>query len=333
MSADDSPAAAPATVAQCLAEIRRCAVTSAPPAWPQLAAVINAVLADPLPPHMAIPLMMTQAAGGQLRDGVPFAVTWTLMSAAVRILDDCADDDNPRALHRQVGVGRALNYATALLQLATALLRALPAEMGSDELIEEYAAASLQLASGQDRDLTGDIEDLAAYLRIVEDKTCAGYVFACYGGARVAGAPEPVLTACRQAGYHLGLVLQLLDDLESARLPGGDLAQGKRTFLVWHGLAREEHPAAAELRRHALDPQAALDPQRIRLLLHELEAPRSVLAAALEERRLAEAALSQCPGDTSLLSSYFDFLFANAAALLAPPTLGPGWPSTPPFRP
>lgn len=305
-------------IAQCLAEIRRCAVTCAPPVWPALAVTIDSLLPEKLPPHMAIPLMMTRAAGGQLDDGVPFSVAWTLMSTAVRILDDCADHDNSRALHHQVGLGRAINYASALLQLSTALLHALPSEMGSRDLVEEFAAAALQLASGQDRDLAGEVEAIDAYVRIVEDKTCAGYVFAAYGGARVVGASAEVIGACRQAGYHLGMVLQLLDDLESAQRSDGDLAQGKRTFVVWHGLARADQPAASELRRWVFDPRAASHHQRTRELLHELEAPRSVLAAALEERRLAEAALSRCPGSGDLLSSYFDFLFANAASLLAP---------------
>ncbi|MEZ4361329.1 MAG: polyprenyl synthetase family protein [Kofleriaceae bacterium] len=303
-------------IAELLTEIRELAIAAAPPAWPELGAAIRAMLTEPLPPHSAIPLAMTQAAGGRLVDGVPFAVIWTLISAAVRILDDCADDDVPHALHRNVGFGRALNYASAMLQLSTALLHALPRAAGRDELLESYTAASLQLAAGQDRDLVGEVSDVASYVRIVEDKTCAGYEFACFGGACVVGAPPPVQQACRRAGYHLGMVLQLLDDLESAWLPGGDLAHGRRTFPVWHGLARVEGAAAEELRGLVFGGEAEARAPQLRRLLEDVEAPRSVLAAALEERRLAMQALERCPGPTDLLASYFDFLFANAGSLL-----------------
>jgi geranylgeranyl pyrophosphate synthase len=305
-------------LAPVLAELRRHAVASAPPAWPALTPVIDGVLADPLPPHMALPLMATHAAGAPLDRGVPFAVAWTLISAAVRVIDDCGDDDDPRALHHVVGVGRAINYASALLQLSTLVLHAIPAELGRDDLVAEYAAASLQLAAGQDRDLAGGVADRDHYVRIVQDKTCAGYVFAAFGGARIAGAAPEVIEACRKAGYHIGMVLQLLDDLESARMERGDLAQGKRTFPVWQGLARTDHVASHELRALIFDARAAHHAARIRALLDELDVPRAVLAEAARERRLALAALARCPGGNSLLAGYFETIFADTADLAVP---------------
>ena len=318
--------AIPAELAASLVEIRRNAVASAPPPWPALGAVIDAALPDPLPPHMAIPLAMTRAAGAPIETGLPFAVAWTLTSAAVRIIDDCGDDDEPRALHRSVGIGRAINYSSALLQLSTLVLHAMPAELGRDDLVSEYAAASLQLAAGQDRDLLGEIADLEQYVRVVQDKTCAGYVFAAFGGARVANPAPPVIEACREAGYHLGMVLQLLDDLESARLARGDLAQGKRTFPIWHGLARTDHPAREELRALVFGEAPARHADRIRTLLDELGAPHAVLAEAERERGLALAALARCPGGGALLAAYFDTIFADTAELVVPAAAPPGRP-------
>jgi geranylgeranyl pyrophosphate synthase len=305
----------------CLVEIRDNALAAVPPRWPALRETLAAALPDPLPPHTAIPLAMTRAAGGLLRDGVPFGVAWSIINAAVRIIDDLGDDDSRHALHRRVGVGRAVNYASALLQLATLVLNALPAAMGRQDLVEEFAVASLQLATGQDRDLGGEIVDVAAYVQLVEDKTCAGYQFAGFGGARVVGAPPAVLAACRAAGYHIGMVLQLLDDLESMWLPDGDLVHGRRTFPIWHGLAHVDHPASIELRALVFGPSPHEHAERIRGVLHRLDAPRSVLAAALEERRLALAALARCrePAGHDLLASYFDFIFRDTAALIAPP--------------
>jgi geranylgeranyl pyrophosphate synthase len=305
-------------IQELLVEIRRNAVASAPPAWPALAATIDGVLADPLPPHMALPLATTHAAGAPLADGVPFAVAWTLISAAVRIIDDCGDNDDPGALHHVVGIGRAINHASALLQLATLVLHAIPPELGRDDLVAEYAAASLQLASGQDRDLTGGITEMEQYVRVVQDKTCAGYVFAAFGGARVANAAPPVIQACREAGYHTGMVLQLLDDLESARLLRGDLAQGKRTFPIWYGLARTAHRASRELRALVFGATPARHADRIRVLLDELDAPRAVLAEAERERQRALAALARCPGSDALLAAYFETIFADTAELVAP---------------
>jgi hypothetical protein len=277
--------APPASV---LDEIRRHAVASAPPTWPELAAVIEHQLADPFPPLDWLPLAIACAAGAPIECAVPFCVAWALG----RVADRCANI--------RPASPRTTNHAAALRQIATLVLHAMPSELGGHELASEQAAVAVQRAAGYDRSLAGEVRDLDDYLRIVQDRTCTTYVFAGFGGARAAQAEPPVVQACREAGYHLAIAVQMRRDIASARSPAGDLTLGRRTFPIWYGLGNHAHAANRELRALVFHPSAAIYANRIKLLLDELDAFRDVLGEAEREHQRALAAIARCPGDPAL---------------------------------
>ncbi len=298
--------------------IRANCLDAVPPSWPELRAVLDSILPRPLSAHAVLPMAMTRAAGGELTDGVPFATIWTLISMGLRLMDDCADQDDPRAFSVHHGLGRAITYASSLLHLGARLIHALPAELGREAILDEYFTAALQAGMGQDRDLIGGAGTAQEYVRLVEHKTCAAFAFAFASGARMVTRAPAIMAACRQSGYHVGMMLQLLDDLESGWLPGGrsDFAHGRRTFPIWHGLACA-HGGAAELRALVFGPEPTAQAARIRALLDAMDVRKTVLWAALEERDRALACLARCPDarGRELLALYMDHLFSDGTAL------------------
>jgi geranylgeranyl pyrophosphate synthase len=217
-------------------------------------------------------------------------------------------------------MGRALHLATALLNLAAWRLQQLAPPDARDAIVEDYQRACLRVWAGQERDIRGGIQNLDDYLRLVEDKTACGFAFIAAAGARLVTDDPAVVAACRACGHHVGMMLQLLDDLEACWFPDGpsDLAQGKLTFPIWFALARE-HEQRDELHRLVAQPQR--DEPRIREILDGLDMRRYLVWAALEERDRAVTALAACPepAGRAILQRYLDDSFRDVAELMTRP--------------
>lgn len=102
------------------------------------------------------------------------------------------------------------------------------------------------------RDVT--VED---YLDMIERKTAALLEWALEAGATVGGADADAVRRMGEAGRALGRAFQLQDDLLDltaegdgwGKAVGGDLVEGKRTFLVLRALERAEGEERAWLAR------------------------------------------------------------------------------------
>lgn len=303
-----------------LDDVRAELLAGVPPTWPELAATLDELLPTRLPAYVVLPIAACRAAGGDTRAALPFAAAWTAIGTAVRILDDCADQDMPDGAHVRWGLARALNLGSALLAYAGALIERIPDGPARQSILSDFIATSLAAHAGQDRDIRGAINSLADYLAVVEHKTSQAFGFATASGARLATAAVQPLTAARRAGRHLGLMLQLLDDLEACFRPRttSDLAIGKRTFPIWLALARSEHPAQPRLAALTRGSRLAEHEAEIMTLLEEMDMRRHVVWAAVEERDRALAALAECPGAEGirLLRAFVDHAFADVAGYL-----------------
>ena len=303
-----------------LAAARSNVISSCPPYWPEFGIALDALLPAPLPPHVMIPLVATRASGGTIHQGVPFAAAWTLICTGVRILDDCADQDDPRAVYTHMGMGRAHNLATAMLTLAELMLRQMPG--GSSLVLDEYLFTALRVWAAQDRDMRCAVTSGAEYLQLVEDKTGCAFAFAAASGARMATADEAIIEACRRCGHHIGIMLQLLDDLETCWFPDtqSDLAQGKLTFPIWFALEQASEDSNT-LEGIVKGADRGGREAEILEILDRLDMRRAVLWAALDERDRAMDLIATCPETDGqrLLQMYMDHVFKDVAAMLAPP--------------
>ena len=219
------------------------------------------------------PVLVLAAADlwGAKSDALPAAVALECLHTYSLIHDDlpCMDNDDlhrgrPTA-HKQFDEATALLAGDALLTLAFQLIGRHYA--GSPALC---AALTREVAdaAGSERLIGGQLEDLLAERKadattadlefIHLNKTAAMLSASLVTGGLCGGANEAQLAILREAGRHLGLAFQIVDDILDAtadtatlgKTAGKDAQAGKTTYVKLHGLdasrrhAREQSDAA-----------------------------------------------------------------------------------------
>lgn len=280
-------------------EIERAVASSGVPDLEQ--AVRESLTAHPLPPPVVLPLAACAAAGGEPSKAVRATAACTLLMLAVRWFDDLQDDDRADSLARRLGVARASNLAAATLSLAwTVLLREPQLPRSAPDV---FGGAILELAGGQARDLRGGLRGIEDHFATIRAKTGAGFELATRIGAlfgasafeRPAAELPALIEALASYGRELGVLLQLLDDLDGSFAERcEDLRAGRVTMALVHGLCAD-HVGREELRTLVDTQRVSEQFERVRELLVGAQTHLFLRWAALEQRKLALAALERLP--------------------------------------
>jgi geranylgeranyl diphosphate synthase, type II len=233
------------------------------------------------------------------------------------IHDDIEDDDAFRygapTLHRQYGIGPAINVGDYLVGLGYRLVsrerKALGAETAAD-ILDKLADAHLKLSEGQGAELLWrDAADKALTpldaLKIYALKTAPAFEAALYGGVRLAGPAEKYEKTVADFSRHLGVAFQILNDLkdwagdENNKLVSGqDVLAARPTLLLALALEGLPESGRAELlglisaaREHdSPDDTAAVDTvQRVRGLYEKARVFAKADALVEKYRARAEA--------------------------------------------
>jgi geranylgeranyl diphosphate synthase type I len=164
-------------------------------------------------------LLSAEAAGAPAEVGVPGAVAVELVHNFSLLHDDVMDRDTERRHRRTVwalwGESAAILTGDAMLALATEVLLEAPSPHAA-EAARELMVATRELVRGQVEDLSFESRlsvELQECLDMADGKTGALLAASSCIGAILAGAPEPVVSALRDSGRHLGAAFQLVDDL------------------------------------------------------------------------------------------------------------------------
>jgi geranylgeranyl pyrophosphate synthase len=199
--------------------------------------------------------------------------------------DDIEDDDTFRygraTLHRQYGVGTAINVGDYLIGLGYRLVSRERKELGADvaaDIVDRLADAHLKLSEGQGAELLWrDAKDksLTALdaLKIYALKTAPAFEAALYSGLRLAGPTEKYDKMVVDFSRHLGVAFQILNDLkdwdgdsDNKLIAGQDVLAGRPTLLLALALEGLTGGAKGEL-LHLLhrdgDQQRTQDPPAV----------------------------------------------------------------------
>lgn len=190
--------------------------------------------------------------------------TYTLIHDDLPSIDDSDLRRGRRACHKQFDEATALLAGDALLTQAFQILAQNYAESPglATRLISELATASdsQRLIGGQMEDIENEGKpvnaDTLAYIH--ENKTAALITAALVMGLHFGSTDAGKIDLMRQAGFHLGMNFQIIDDILDAtsnpatmgKPVGNDVAAEKSTYVGLHGVegAREKarrHAAAA----------------------------------------------------------------------------------------
>ncbi len=202
---------------------------------------------------------------------LPAAVAIECVHTYSLIHDDLPSMDNDDLRRGRPTAHKAFDEATALLAgdaLLTHAFALIATSYAPQPALANALTRELADAAGSRRLIGGQMEDLLAEKRadataeelefIHLNKTAAMIEAALVMGGLVGAAGERAIVALRQAGRHLGLAFQIIDDVldataDSATLgktAGKDAKAGKTTYVSVHGLATSrriatEHTEAA----------------------------------------------------------------------------------------
>ena len=170
------------------------------------------------------------------------------------IMDHAAERRGRPTVHVKWDESTAILCGDLLLALSYDLLARLDARIPPERvaaILRAYYPMVGRLCEGQTLDKVFETQPdvaVADYLQMIDRKTGALLETALEIGGRVGGASERHLAALRQTGRQVGRAFQIQDDLldltaDDARWGktiGGDLIEGKKTFLLLRALERAE---------------------------------------------------------------------------------------------
>ena len=156
-------------------------------------------------------------------------------------------------------------------------------------ILTVFSETAMEVCEGQQYDMDFETKQkvsVVEYMRMIELKTSVLLAGSVVIGALLGGASEEECRALRRFGVELGLAFQLQDDLldsygdqELGKAIGGDILEGKKTYLMVTAMSHGDEQQRETLRKTHLD--ATLSDQ-------EKIARVKVVYDALDVKRLTE---------------------------------------------
>lgn len=217
------------------------------------------------------PMLVLLACGlyaDDLRPALPAAAAVEMFHNFTLLHDDIMDHAAVRrgkpSVFAKWGENAAILSGDAMLICAYRLLEQIPAEH-MPQLLRVFNEMSLQVCEGQQYDM--DFENrpkvsVVDYMHMIELKTSVLLAGATVIGAILGGAPEEDCRKLRRFAIELGLAFQLQDDLLDSygderlgKAIGGDILEGKKTYLMITAMSHADEPDREVLRSTAKNPQ------------------------------------------------------------------------------
>lgn len=261
-------------------------------------------------------LLAAEAFGAPTERALPAALAAEVFHTFTLVHDDIMDRAPTRrgrpTVHVRWSEGTAILVGDLLMGTAYELLaRTETARL--PEMLRAFHRMMLRLCEGQtlDESLARAPEaTLEAYLDMIDRKTGALLEAALEIGTLVGGGDAEARATMRRAGRALGRAFQIQDDLLDltaegdgwGKAIGGDLVEGKKTFLLLSAL---EHDGNGWFRRivreGGLPPEEVPEARRRMEALGVLEAAREAVGRYASEGEAALGALPEGPAAEALL--------------------------------
>ena len=193
-----------------------------------------------------IVLLSCEAVGKRAAEALHAAAAMEVLHNFTLVHDDVMDNSPLRrgrpTVHVRWNVNTALLAGDTLIGLGyRTLLQGDPRH--HDALARTFTSCLLDVCEGQALDMAFGRRDdvqLSEYFTMIGKKTASLLAGAAEIGAIVGGASPKQRSALRRYGVHLGHAFQLQDDLldvvadpgDLGKPIGGDIVEGKRTFLL-----------------------------------------------------------------------------------------------------
>jgi geranylgeranyl diphosphate synthase type II len=219
-----------------------------------------------------ITLLACEAVGGEANNALHAGAGIEILHNFTLVHDDIMDHAETRrgrlTVHKKWNENVAILSGDALLALAyRALLRTKTTRI--QEISKVFTEGVVTVCEGQALDKEFETRHrvhVNEYLLMIEKKTGKLVSVAAQIGALIGNAASSDLEALRQYGEYVGRAFQIQDDLldivadekEFGKTIGGDLVEGKKTFLLLEALRRAKGEQKKLLQRVFIDGGVSL---------------------------------------------------------------------------
>jgi len=192
-------------------------------------------------------LLACEAVGGERAGALPAAVAVELLHNFTLVHDDIMDRSTKRrgrdTVHVKWNESAAILSGDVMMGMAMRLLmRSAHHAPRPLDVIDAFSTGLIEVCDGQALDLAFmDRADVTPeeYFTMIEKKTARLLEMSVAIGANVGGATNGRVAALRAFAREIGIAFQLQDDILDVtgseafgKQPGGDIVEGKRTWLM-----------------------------------------------------------------------------------------------------
>jgi geranylgeranyl diphosphate synthase type II len=199
-------------------------------------------------------LLSAKAVGGKFKDAYNAAAAVEMLHNFTLVHDDIMDNADKRrgrlTLHKKYDHNTAILAGDSLLSIAYEFLLK-DCNGNAKEVISSFTHGLIEVCEGQSLDTDFELRKnvfLSEYIVMIKKKTAAMAEMCCRIGALLGGGTETQVNALGNYGLNLGIAFQIQDDLldiiadekEFGKTIGGDLVEGKKTFLFLEALEKSK---------------------------------------------------------------------------------------------
>jgi len=197
-------------------------------------------------------LLSSKAVGGNFKNAYNAAAAVEMLHNFTLVHDDIMDNADKRrgrpTLHKKYDHNTAILTGDSLLSIAYEYLLK-DCNGNSKEVISAFTKGLIEVCEGQSLDTDFELRkdvSLSEYLNMIKKKTAAMAEMCCRIGALLGNGSKAQVTALGNFGLNLGIAFQIQDDLldisadeeKFGKTIGGDLVEGKKTFLFLEALEK-----------------------------------------------------------------------------------------------
>jgi geranylgeranyl diphosphate synthase type II len=197
-------------------------------------------------------LLSAKAVGGKFNDAYNAAAAVEMLHNFTLVHDDIMDNADKRrgrlTLHKKYDHNTAILTGDSLLSIAYEFLLK-DCNGNAKEVISAFTHGLIEVCEGQSLDTDFELRknvSLSEYIVMIKKKTAAMAEMCCKIGALLGGGTKKQVNALGKYGLNLGIAFQIQDDLldisadekEFGKTIGGDLVEGKKTFLFLEALEK-----------------------------------------------------------------------------------------------
>ncbi len=191
-----------------------------------------------------------EAAGGKMEDAVYASAAIELLHNFTLVHDDIMDNADTRrgkeTLHKKWNDNVAILSGDHLIGMA--YMNLIKTDSGRlNEIVSSFTEGILEVCEGQSFDKEFEIRKdvrLSEYLMMIGKKTARMLETSAEVGALIGNGSDEIIHNLKKYASNLGIAFQILDDLldinaseeELGKKIGGDLLEGKKTFLILKAL-------------------------------------------------------------------------------------------------